>query len=156
MLHNVLIGRLGYLSTGRSLLALARTPDVEVMRASRALAQVGLAGELFTPAKVLSGGQQQRVAMARALMQEASLILADEPVASVDVYTAETMLDVLQELHRQGKTVVMSLHQLDFALAYCSRLLGLNKGRLVYDGGPEGIEGLGIYQAEDEVDDEDR
>jgi phosphonate transport system ATP-binding protein len=117
---------------------------------------VGLAGEVFARAGALSGGQQQRVAVARALVQEASLILADEPVASVDVRTAETVLDVLRELHQQGKTVVMSLHQVDFALAYCSRLLGLNGGRLVYDGPPAGIEGSQIYRTEEEVRDDAR
>ncbi len=154
VLHNVLIGRLGHLSTGRSLLALARTPPEEVQRAYRALAWVGLAEELFTRAEALSGGQQQRVAVARALVQGASLILADEPVASVDVRTAETVLEVLRELHQQGKTVVLSLHQVDFALAYCTRLLGLNGGRLVYDGPPKEIEGLEIYRTEEEVRDD--
>ncbi len=151
VLHNVLIGRLGYLSTGRSLLGLARPTRREVMRAQSALERVGLGGELLTRAEVLSGGQQQRVAVARALVQDASLILADEPVASVDVRTAETVLDVLRDLNRQGKTVVMSLHQVDFALAYCSRLLVLDGGRLLHDGSPDEIQGLEIYPSQEEV-----
>ncbi len=149
VLHNVFIGRLGDLTAGRSLLYLARMPFTEVMRAYHALERVGLAGELFTRAEVLSGGQQQRVAVARALVQQPSLILADEPVASVDVRTAECVLDILRELNRQGKTVVMSLHQVDFALAYCSRLLGLNGGRIVYDGPPDEMKALEIYQTEE-------
>ncbi len=151
VLYNVLIGGLGYLSTGRSLLTLARARYEEVMMAHRALERVGLGGELHTRAEVLSGGQQQRVAVARALVQGASLILADEPVASVDEPTAETVLDVLRELNQQGKTVVMSLHQVDFALAYCSRLLVLDGGRLLHDGSPGEIRGLEIYRSREEV-----
>ncbi len=153
VLHNLFIGRLGRLSTARSLLALVRMPPAEVARAYQALQRVGLGEELFAPAEVLSGGQRQRVAVARVLVQDATLILADEPVASVDVRTAQWVLDMLKELNGQGKTVVMSLHQVDFALAYCSRLLGLKEGRIVYDGPPDERQALQIYQTEEMMPD---
>jgi phosphonate transport system ATP-binding protein len=141
VLNNVLMGRLGRISTLSALAGFVRPPQPDLQRALEAIALVGLADKAYTRADDLSGGQQQRVAIARALVQNAELILADEPIASVDMLNASLILDLFKRLNTElGCTVLMNLHQLDFAVRYCPRLLVFRQGRLVYDGAPEGVE----------------
>jgi phosphonate transport system ATP-binding protein len=136
-LKNVLVGRLGYHSTLRSLLPLPRR-DVDL--ALNCLERVGLLGKALTRADQLSGGERQRVGIARALCQEPTLLLADEPVASLDPATAEEILTLLCAVCRQsGLTLVMSLHQLELARRFGDRIVGLAAGRIVFDGPPNAL-----------------
>ena len=156
-IHNVLIGRLGRLPTLRSLINLVHLSKSELRRAYWALELVDLADKAQELADTLSGGQQQRVAIARALIQDPDIILADEPVASLDIATAKDILDLLIRLNlTQGKTVVVSLHQVHLALEYCPRIVGLSKGRLSYDGPPHGLKETDLYQQEEDPSDGNR
>jgi phosphonate transport system ATP-binding protein len=106
-----------------------------------ALTRVGVAEYAAQRANTLSGGQQQRAAIARALVQKAKIILADEPVASLDPVSARKVMDILRELNRtDGLTVLVTLHQVDYALRYCGRVVALKAGKVVYDGPPSGLE----------------
>ncbi len=146
VLNNILIGRLGQVGTARSLLSLVRPSQHERQLALEALALVSLPDRLYHRAEDLSGGQQQRVAIARAMAQGAELLLADEPIASVDMRNAGLLLDLFRRLNEElGVTVVMNLHQLDFAVRYCRRILVLKAGRLAYDGSPEDLQDFDIY-----------
>jgi phosphonate transport system ATP-binding protein len=137
VLTNVLTGRLGYHSTLRTLLPFPRT---EKIAALEALDRVGLADFALRRADQLSGGQQQRVGIARALVQKPSIVLADEPVASLDPNTAESVLTLLHDIAKQdGLTAIVSLHQLDFARRFADRIVGLVKGEVVFDGLPASL-----------------
>lgn len=126
---NVLIGQLARLPTWRVLLRRFATADRQ--RALAALDRVGLLGHAYQRADRLSGGQQQRVAIARVLAQECRVILADEPVASLDPATAASVLSLLREVARErGITVVCSLHQVDFAHSFADRVVNLSDGRI--------------------------
>lgn len=100
-----------------------------------ALARVGIAEHAYKRASALSGGQQQRAAIARTIVQKAKVVLADEPIASLDPESARRVMQTLADLNqRDGTTVVVSLHQVDFALRFCPRTVALHRGRVVYDG----------------------
>jgi phosphonate transport system ATP-binding protein len=130
---NVLIGALARLPLWRNLTG--RFPAEECALALDALAEVGIAEHAYERASTLSGGQQQRAALARALVQRARIILADEPIASLDPESSRRVMDLLQALNREhGLTVLVSLHQLDVALKYCARTVALSNGKVVYDG----------------------
>jgi phosphonate transport system ATP-binding protein len=106
-----------------------------------ALARVGVAEYAAQRANTLSGGQQQRGAIARALVQKAKIILADEPVASLDPVSARKVMEILRDLNRtDGLTLVVTLHQVDYAMRYCDRVVALKAGRIVYDGPAEGLD----------------
>src|ERR1700690_479795 len=136
---NVLSGRLGYVNTFSSSLHLFSSDDYE--RALKSLEQVGLADKTNVRADSLSGGQQQRVGIARALMQEPKLILADEPVASLDPVLAHTILKYLEQLNKErGITVICSLHYLDLVHRYATRAIALKDGKLVFQGLPKQID----------------
>ncbi|TAK09740.1 ATP-binding cassette domain-containing protein, partial [bacterium] len=121
--HNVLAGNLGQWSTVRSLISLVRPVDLEM--AYRALRQVGIEEKIFTRTDELSGGQQQRVAIARVLIQDPEVILADEPVSSVDPSLATVIVKLLLEIsERTRKTLLMNLHSVGLALAYFPRVIG--------------------------------
>lgn len=138
VLTNVLIGRLGSMPRWRALLG--RFTDEERERARQALARVGLAEHTEQRANTLSGGQMQRVAIARVLMQDADIILADEPIASLDPRSAREVIDILQRINREdGRTVLVSLHQVDYARRYCTRAIALKQGNLYYDGPTEDL-----------------
>jgi phosphonate transport system ATP-binding protein len=111
---------------------------------------VNLEGEALQRCDCLSGGQMQRVAIARALAQDPEVILADEPISSLDPVSAKGVMDTLLRINQQyGLTVIANLHQLEYAKRYCSRVIGMNGGRIVYDGKPEGLDRetvAGIYQ----------
>ncbi|MDX1694950.1 MAG: phosphonate ABC transporter ATP-binding protein [Ketobacteraceae bacterium] len=134
-LQNVLTGRLAYHSFWRSLLPL---PNEDIDVATRALERVGLGEKLFTRIDQLSGGQKQRVGIARALAQQPSMILADEPVASLDPATSVKILDLLKGICIENDiTAVISLHQLDFARQFADRIIGLANAAVVFDGTPK-------------------
>ena len=131
--HNVLVGRFAHSSAFRTLLGLPSKADREL--ALRALGSVGMLEKVWTRANALSGGQKQRVAIARALTQEPSVMLADEPVASLDPPTAHGVMSDLRRINReQGLTVLINIHLMDLARQYTTRMIGLRDGRLVYDG----------------------
>lgn len=133
VLTNVLVGRLGCMPRARALLG--RFNAEERAMALRALARVGLAELAEQRANTLSGGQMQRVAIARVLMQDADVILADEPIASLDPRSAREVMDILKRINAEdGRTVLVSLHQVDYAHRYCPRAIALKQGRLYYDG----------------------
>lgn len=133
LLTNVLAGMLARVGTWRSLLGWFS--HEEKRRALGALARVGLAEYAAQRASTLSGGQQQRAAIARAMEQHARIILADEPIASLDPESARCVMECLTALNQQdGVTVLVSLHQVQFALQYCPRSIAMKEGRVVYDG----------------------
>jgi phosphonate transport system ATP-binding protein len=133
VLRNVLSGRVGYHSTMRMLLGLFPKQDVEL--AFDALKRVNIMEKAYIRADQLSGGQQQRVSIARALAQEAKLILADEPVASLDPLTTEQVMDDLKRINQElGITTVVNLHFVDLARRYATRIIGLRAGSVVFDG----------------------
>jgi len=135
VMTNVLSGRLGYANSWSSLLHQFSGQDRR--RAEAALERVGISEKVDNRADQLSGGQQQRVGIARALMQEPRLMLADEPVASLDPVLAHSILRYLELLNQQdGITVLCSLHFLDLVHRYASRVIGLKDGELVFDGLP--------------------
>ena len=102
-----------------------------------ALERLGIEQAALQPAGTLSGGQQQRVAIARALMQQPKVLLADEPIASLDPLNAKIVMDALRDINEQeGITVISNLHTLDTARAYCQRIIGMAAGRIVFDGTP--------------------
>jgi phosphonate transport system ATP-binding protein len=136
VLTNVLMGRLATVSAGRALLKL--WPDADKAVALAALEQFEIASLAAQRADRLSGGQQQRVAIARALVQEPDIILADEPIASLDPHNTRVVMDALQRINRDfGITVLCNLHSLALARGYCGRLIGMAAGRIVFDGTPE-------------------
>ena len=138
LLTNVMTGMLARVGTLRSLGGYFT--KWEKLRAMQALHAVGLAEYAAQRASTLSGGQQQRAAIARAIEQRARIILADEPIASLDPESARLVMDCLTSLNRQqGVTVVVSLHQVQFALQYCPRSIALKEGRIVYDGPSAGL-----------------
>jgi phosphonate transport system ATP-binding protein len=139
VLTNVLAGRLGYVNPAWSLLD--RFPQEDLARAQRQLARVGIAEKGSQRADELSGGQQQRVGVARALMQEPEIILADEPVASLDPVLAHSIMQYLEKINREdGVTVLCSLHFLDLVHRYAHRAIALNQGTVVFDGLPVEID----------------
>ena len=139
VITNVLAGRLGYVNPAWSLLN--RFPAKDIQKAHKELERVGIGDKAGVRADTLSGGQQQRVGIARALMQDPELILADEPVASLDPVLAHSIMKYLQDINEQdGVTVLCSLHFLDIVHRYADRVIALNEGRLVFEGLPSEID----------------
>lgn len=133
VLSNVMVGALHRLPLWRSLLR--AFPQDEVQRAYDALRHVGIEACAWQRASTLSGGQQQRAAISRALVQGAKIILADEPIASLDPASSRRVMELLAQVNRErGVTVLVSLHQIDYAFAYCPRTVALRQGEVVYDG----------------------
>jgi phosphonate transport system ATP-binding protein len=139
VLSNVLMGRLGATPTWKSLFGFFSDEDRRM--ALQELRRVGIENKADVRADHLSGGQQQRVAIARALCQNPKLLLADEPVASLDPATAHTVMDELQKINREmGLTVICSLHFLSLVREYATRVLALKEGRIVFEGAPNEID----------------
>jgi phosphonate transport system ATP-binding protein len=137
-LDNVLAGRLGYIPMWRGLLR--RFERTDTFKAFSSLERVGMLEHALQRADTLSGGQQQRVAIARALAQEPRLIVADEPIASLDPNAAAGILQLLKDIARtDGVSVICSLHQVDYARAYADRIIGLAHGRIVVDAATPGL-----------------
>lgn len=136
VLTNVLMGRINQMSLIPSLLKI--WPESEILLALHALDRLDLGDFAGQRAESLSGGQQQRVAIARTLVQNPLIILADEPVASLDPRNTAIVMDALRDLNIEaGMTVICNLHSLELARNYCSRLIGMKAGRIVFDGVPE-------------------
>ncbi|MCL1948965.1 MAG: phosphonate ABC transporter ATP-binding protein [Turicibacter sp.] len=132
---NVLSGRLGYYSTFKSLIGWFSKKDYELVK--DALERVGLSDKLHHRSDQLSGGQQQRVSIARTLVQQASIILADEPVASLDPITTQKIMADLRKINQElGKTVIVNLHSVELARKFSTRIIGLKSGEVVFDGSP--------------------
>jgi phosphonate transport system ATP-binding protein len=139
VITNVLNGRLGYANPWLSLMGI--WPEEEHQRAIRALERVGISEKANERADALSGGQQQRVGIARALMQEPRMVLADEPVASLDPVLAHSILQYLEQLNKVDKmTVICSLHYLDLVHRYGTRVIGLKDGYKIFEGLPKEID----------------
>ena len=139
VMTNVLAGRLGYTNPAWSLLNHFTREDKQ--KALEKLARVGIADKAPIRADQLSGGQQQRVGIARALMQEPELMLADEPVASLDPATSHSVMKYLEQLnHEDGITILCSLHFLSLARTYADRIIALKDGRIEFDGLPDEID----------------
>jgi phosphonate transport system ATP-binding protein len=133
VLTNVLTGTLARVPLWRS--SLYWFTPAEKRLALEALSRVGLREHAFQRASTLSGGQQQRAAIARTLVQQAEVVLADEPIASLDPESSRRVMEILSRINREdGTTVIVSLHQVDFALRYCPRAVALKAGQVVYDG----------------------
>jgi len=138
VLTNVMLGRLNRHGTLRSLLKLFGKDDIAL--ALHALERLGIADQALKRAEDLSGGQQQRVAIARALTQNPRMILADEPIASLDPMSAQVVMASLREIHeRDGLTVICNLHTLDTARTFCDRVIGMRAGTIVYDGPAQAV-----------------
>jgi len=139
VITNVLAGRLGYINPALSLIG--RFPPADVKAALERLDRVGLANKAYSRADELSGGQQQRVGIARALMQDPQMILADEPVASLDPVLAHGIMQYLEDINKKdGVSVLCSLHFLDLVHRYADRVVALNEGRVVFEGTPAEID----------------
>jgi phosphonate transport system ATP-binding protein len=139
VLTNVLAGRLGYVNPFWSLIN--HFPKSDIAKAMKELDRVSIADKASARADELSGGQQQRVGIARAMMQDPEMILADEPVASLDPVLAHSIMQYLEKInHEEGVTVLCSLHFLDLVHRYADRVIALNQGKLVFDGLPSEID----------------
>ncbi|MDQ8029162.1 MAG: phosphonate ABC transporter ATP-binding protein [Brevundimonas sp.] len=139
LFSNVMLGALGRVPGWRGFFGLWQAADKE--QAMAALHRVGVSDYAAQRANTLSGGQQQRGAIARAIVQGAQAILADEPVASLDPVSARKVMELLVELNkRDGLGVIVTLHQVDYAIRYCERVIALQKGKVVYDGPSTGLD----------------
>ncbi|SFS89876.1 phosphonate ABC transporter ATP-binding protein [Brevundimonas viscosa] len=139
LFSNVMLGCLGRIPAWKGTLGL--WPSADKLKAMEALHRVGVADYAAQRANTLSGGQQQRGAIARALVQGARAILADEPVASLDPVSARKVMELLVELNqRDGLGVIVTLHQVDYAIRYCDRVVALQAGKVVYDGPSTGLD----------------
>jgi len=131
--QNVMHGRLGYMSTLDGVFG--RYSEDDKMKAYDIIEALGLEEQLYQRAADLSGGQKQRVAIARALMQEPSLLMCDEPIASLDPVTSRTILDlIVSQAKERGIACLINLHQVDFAIEYSTRIIGMRNGKFVFNG----------------------
>lgn len=136
VVSNVLHGTLNRRSIAETMFNLY--PQSDIHRAIEILDRLGIAEQAPKRAEALSGGQQQRVAIARALMQDPKIILADEPIASLDPMNAQVVMQSLRNIHEEdGRMVIANLHTLDTARRYCDRVIGMRDGKIVFDGTPE-------------------
>jgi len=139
VITNVLTGRLGYVNPALSLVN--HFPENDIEAAMIQLDRIGIADQADKRADELSGGQQQRVGIARAMMQEPEIILADEPVASLDPVLAHSIMQYLEQINREdGVMVLCSLHFLDLVHRYADRAIALNEGKMMFDGTPQAID----------------
>lgn len=138
VLSNVLVGVLGRIPRWRGYLSLFSAEEKHL--AMMALERVGIAATVRQRASTLSGGQQQRAAIARALVQQSKIVLADEPIASLDPASSKRVMETLKKINNEdGITVVVSLHQVDYAYRYCPRTIALRDGEIIYDGPSEAL-----------------
>jgi len=145
VLTNVLLGRLNHRSQLASLLGLFSAAERALAVAT--LQRFDLGAIALQSAGSLSGGQQQRVAICRALLQEPRLLLADEPIASLDPHNAQAVMQALRRINREdGVTVLVNLHDIDMARAYCGRIVAMRAGRLLFDGAPAALTEVGLRE----------
>ncbi len=138
VVHNIIIGRLGNWSAFKSLFSLLYPFEFEEVK--KALEKVRIEDKIFSRPLELSGGQRQRVALARVLFQNPDVIIADEPVSSVDQKLAQEIIELLIEISEDNnKTLLVSLHRVDLAFKYFNRIIGFNKGKIIFDASPEKI-----------------
>jgi phosphonate transport system ATP-binding protein len=138
VMENLLTGRLGFVSPIRAWLR--RYPQADIERAFALLDTVGLAGYANQRADSLSGGQRQRVGIARAIMQEPRLLLADEPTSSLDPKTSVEIMTLMRDLcTERGIPVVVNMHDVELAKRFADRIVGMSGGSVVYDGAPGGL-----------------
>jgi phosphonate transport system ATP-binding protein len=138
VMENLLCGRLGYVSSWRAWLR--KFPEHDIQRAFELLDSVGLPGFASQRADALSGGQRQRVGIARAIMQEPDIILADEPTSSLDPKTSVEIMEILQKVARDRDIpVIVNIHNVELARRFASRIIGMTGGQVVYNGSPEGL-----------------
>ncbi len=138
VIHNVNAGHLGRWSFLKALTSLIVPLETET--AIKALSQVGIAEKLYERTDRLSGGQQQRVAIARVLVQNPLVVLADEPIASLDPELSREVMDLLRHLaHQTNRTLIISLHDIDFARSHCDRIIGLRQGKVLFDAVPHQV-----------------
>lgn len=139
VLQNVMHGRLGYMSTVQGIFS--RYSEVDKQKALKLLKKVGLLDFAYKRAGELSGGQKQRVGIVRALMQEPTLLLCDEPIASLDPGSSKVIMDLIRDLSRERNiSSIVNLHQVHVAMEYATRILGMRRGKLVFDGPPSKLE----------------
>ena len=133
VIENVLTGRLGYKSFFKSLFGIFSKDEYQ--KAEKSLNHVGLLEKEFVRANELSGGQKQRVAIAKVLLQNPSIILADEPVASLDITSSKMIMEYFKKINKKkGKTIIINIHDVNLAMKYADRIIALKKGKLVFDG----------------------
>ena len=138
VIENVLCGRLGYIPAWRAFLR--RFPEADVQKAFDIIASVGLDGFATRRADQLSGGQRQRVGIARALMQDPAMILADEPTSSLDPKTSVEVMELFEEIaERRGIPVIINIHNVALAKRFAGRIIGMSRGKVIYDGPPTGL-----------------
>ena len=138
VIHNVLIGRFNEWGFWKSFISLFKPQDIEY--AQTALKKIGMEDKIFEPTSELSGGQQQRVAIARLLVQNPLLILADEPVSSLDPVNARNVLSLITELAKnEQKTLVASMHSVEFSKEFFERIIGMKYGKIIFDDKVENI-----------------
>jgi phosphonate transport system ATP-binding protein len=136
VIKNVMYGLLGQVPLWKSLLGLY--PEAEKRRAVELLDEIGLSEQMYKRADALSGGQMQRVGICRSIMQNPKLLLADEPIASLDPKSSEIVMDSLRQITNQrGLCCIVNLHQVDYARKYADRIIGMKAGEIVFDGKPE-------------------
>ncbi|MEB7884005.1 phosphonate ABC transporter ATP-binding protein [Serratia fonticola] len=144
VLTNVLLGRLSQTSTLRSLFKIF--PKADQVRAIALLDWMNLLPQALQRAENLSGGQMQRVAICRALMQNPAILLADEPVASLDPHNTHLIMGALRDIAAQGISVVVNLHAIDLIATYCDRVIGLAGGQIIFDGPPSALDQTVLQQ----------
>jgi phosphonate transport system ATP-binding protein len=138
VVHNVNAGELGRWPLSKAAISLIKPQNVDSVQ--QALERVGIPEKLHERTSALSGGQVQRVAIARVLLQDPDVILADEPVASLDPRNSRAIMDLLSELCiGMGKTLVVSLHSVEFAFSHCQRMIGLRSGKVIFDASMDSI-----------------
>ncbi|MFT7620718.1 MAG: phosphonate transport system ATP-binding protein [Planctomycetota bacterium] len=134
VLANVLVGRLGYMGVWGALRALLWPRKDDLLAVHKCLERVALTEKMYARTSKLSGGQQQRVAIARVLFQDPTAIFADEPISAVDPARARDLLELLSGINQEtGKTIIVSLHNIELAKEFCSRLVGMRAGQIVFD-----------------------
>ncbi len=137
VIHNINAGRLGSWSLFKALVSLIWPLETQI--AAKTLAQVGIPEKLYERTATLSGGQQQRVAIARVLVQNPDVILADEPIASIDPERSREVMNLLRDLSGKEKTLIVSLHAIEYAFSHFDRIVGLRTGRLLFDAVPSEV-----------------
>ena len=142
VVHNVNAGRLGRWSGARAAASLLRPRDIDDVRA--ALARTGIEHKLYARTDELSGGELQRVALARVLVQDPEVVLADEPISNLDPGRAKEIMDLLHTLAEGRRALLVALHDIDFARSHFERLVGLRNGRVVFDGAPDTVDAMDL------------